>query len=239
MHVGLFLRDILSVNKRCLSNVTWYLQLHNCHSAKQYHNRLTFAITSSAPRLILRYSAIPQQGSIIFRNTVASTLVYSNQTCRSFHMTSHVMEPKAGIRSKRKNGPAATSDRPAKQLKPGVSTISDDDGDLENGTLYGINSDDEQTHLLPLPAATADTAEWQATIEKVVRRVVSVHFSQANSFDTDPAISSEATGFVVDSERGYILTNRVRDNRIKHYGWFTDSSLACCLCWSLLGLLHI
>ncbi|MCJ1239716.1 hypothetical protein MMC14_007714 [Varicellaria rhodocarpa] len=118
------------------------------------------------------------------------------------------MEPKAGVRSKRKNGPATTSDRPAKQLKPGVSTISDDGGDLENGTLYGIDSGDEQAHLLPLPAATADTAEWQATIEKVVRRVVSVHFSQANSFDTDPAISSEATGFVVDSERGYILTNR-------------------------------
>ena len=133
-------------------------------------------------------------------------------------MTSLAMEPKAGVRNKRKNGPAATSDRPAKQLKPGVSPISDDDGEVENGPLYGIESDGELGgHLLPLPAATADTAEWQATIEKVVRRVVSVHFSQANSFDTDPAISSEATGFVVDSERGYILTNRVRRKRIKTF----------------------
>ena len=216
MHVGLSLRDILSVNTRCLSNTFWSLKLRNCYSARHYHNHLTFATTSSAPILVVfRYSIAPQQGSNIFRNTVASSLAYRNQTCRPFHMTSHVMEPKAGVRSKRKNGPATTSDRPAKQLKPGVSTISDDGGDLENGTLYGIDSGDEQAHLLPLPAATADTAEWQATIEKVVRRVVSVHFSQANSFDTDPAISSEATGFVVDSERGYILTNRVRGTRIK------------------------
>ena len=56
--------------------------------------------------------------------------------------------------------------------------------------------------------ATADTAEWQATIEQVVKNVVSIHFCQTCSFDTDGAISSEATGFVVDAERGYILTNR-------------------------------
>lgn len=56
--------------------------------------------------------------------------------------------------------------------------------------------------------ASPDTAEWQATIEKVVRNVVSIHFCQTCSFDTDSAISSEATGFVVDAERGYILTNR-------------------------------
>ena len=48
----------------------------------------------------------------------------------------------------------------------------------------------------------------QATIEKVVSTAVSIHFSQAASFDTDSAVSSEATGFVVDAERGYILTNR-------------------------------
>lgn len=61
-----------------------------------------------------------------------------------------------------------------------------------------------------LPAATADSAEWQATIEKVVSKVVSIHFCQTSAFDTDPAMSSEATGFVVDEENGYIMTNRVR-----------------------------
>jgi S1-C subfamily serine protease len=41
-----------------------------------------------------------------------------------------------------------------------------------------------------------------------VKSVVSIHFCQTCSFDTDAAVASEATGFVVDAEKGYILTNR-------------------------------
>jgi hypothetical protein len=48
----------------------------------------------------------------------------------------------------------------------------------------------------------ADTAEWQETIQNVVRNVVSIRFCQTCSFDTDSALTSEATGFVVDAERG-------------------------------------
>lgn len=66
----------------------------------------------------------------------------------------------------------------------------------------------EEVAMQTLPSLGPDTAEWQATIENVVRNVVSIRFCQTCSFDTDPALNSEATGFVVDSERGYILTNR-------------------------------
>ncbi|CAK7198717.1 hypothetical protein SEUCBS139899_001381 [Sporothrix eucalyptigena] len=59
-----------------------------------------------------------------------------------------------------------------------------------------------------LASGSAETAEWQETIRRVVRNVVSIRFCQTCSFDTDPALTSEATGFVVDAERGYILTNR-------------------------------
>ncbi|ERT01594.1 Pro-apoptotic serine protease NMA111 [Sporothrix schenckii ATCC 58251] len=59
-----------------------------------------------------------------------------------------------------------------------------------------------------LAPGSAETAEWQETIQRVVRNVVSIRFCQTCSFDTDPALTSEATGFVVDAERGYILTNR-------------------------------
>lgn len=57
-------------------------------------------------------------------------------------------------------------------------------------------------------AGTADSPEWQAMLERVVKSVVSIHFCQTRCFDTDPSLSSQATGFVVDAERGYILTNR-------------------------------
>jgi S1-C subfamily serine protease len=121
---------------------------------------------------------------------------------------------------KRKQPPTSTDGvRPAKQVRRpsaphlagnGLSKV------LDNGTS-SAGSDtpngyaaqdlvDEDTSIIH--TATPDTAEWQATIEKVVRNVVSIHFCQTCSFDTDSAISSEATGFVVDAERGYILTNR-------------------------------
>ena len=124
-----------------------------------------------------------------------------------FMSTFNDMERNGDSRTKRKDSPVKVLDRPTKLLKPAVSDLVED-GETPNDSLYSMESDGEDTRPLPLAAATADTAEWQATIEKVVRNVVSIHFCQTCSFDTDPAISSEATGFVVDAENGYILTNR-------------------------------
>lgn len=122
--------------------------------------------------------------------------------------TSYAMERNGEARNKRKSSPVLTHERPTKHLKPGVSTLINGDDTPRELEQYGVESEDEETRLLPLTAATADSVEWQATIEKVVRNVVSIHFCQTCSFDTDPACSSEATGFVVDAEKGYILTNR-------------------------------
>nr|POE93409.1 pro-apoptotic serine protease [Quercus suber] len=121
--------------------------------------------------------------------------------------------------TKRKNPPTSV-DRPSKQVRRPSASL--DGGEVEVGDRLrhnGISVSQNETpngHYSPMDdemdgvihAATPDTAEWQATIERVVRNVVSIHFSATCSFDTDPALSSEATGFVVDAERGYILTNR-------------------------------
>ena len=109
---------------------------------------------------------------------------------------------------KRKQPPVPALERPTKQLKPQGPEVLQKESLQGNGNLYPAQSDLDDTRLLPLASGAADTAEWQATIETVVRNVVSIRFCQTCSFDTDPAISSEATGFVVDAERGYILTNR-------------------------------
>ncbi|KAI0478937.1 Pro-apoptotic serine protease NMA111 [Xylariaceae sp. FL0804] len=118
-------------------------------------------------------------------------------------------------RSKRKQAPSPADERPLKQFRQG----------LNSGSLSpGVNTPDAEpasylpkTELLPpddhdlaslYQVQPGDTAEWQATIENVVRNVVSIRFCQTCSFDTDAACASEATGFVVDAERGYILTNR-------------------------------
>lgn len=123
------------------------------------------------------------------------------------HATSQTMERNGEIRSKRKTSPIATMERPAKQLRPEISSLDGADELSSDSHPYSPESEGEP-RLVLATAPAADTAEWQATIEKVVKNVVSIHFCQTCSFDTDSACSSEATGFVVDAEKGYILTNR-------------------------------
>lgn len=64
------------------------------------------------------------------------------------------------------------------------------------------------TPLIASGVAQASASNWLTTIESVVKGVVSIHFCQTFPFDTDPRKCSQATGFVVDAKRGYILTNR-------------------------------
>lgn len=67
-----------------------------------------------------------------------------------------------------------------------------------------VHSIDVHSSLLSL----RESDEWPKSIEKVVKAVVSVHFSSVTPFDTERTYVSEATGFVVDAERGIIMTNR-------------------------------
>lgn len=122
------------------------------------------------------------------------------------------MDHAGETRTKRKEHPEHVHDRPLKQLRaadlsiPSANATDTSAEQTPNG--YLADASEEATRGTAL-AATADSAEWQATIETVVSKVVSIHFCQTSAFDTDPALSSEATGFVVDAENGYIMTNRV------------------------------
>ncbi len=65
--------------------------------------------------------------------------------------------------------------------------------------------------LLAAPASAAppsSAAQWEATLERVVDAVVAIRTTTPRSFDTDGASNGVATGFVVDAERGILLTNR-------------------------------
>jgi S1-C subfamily serine protease len=60
-------------------------------------------------------------------------------------------------------------------------------------------------------AASAPAAEkraWTETLERISSGVVSIRVDSTRAFDTEWNTSSQATGFVVDAERGLILTNR-------------------------------
>ncbi|KAL2137230.1 hypothetical protein VTI74DRAFT_6441 [Chaetomium olivicolor] len=111
-------------------------------------------------------------------------------------------------RSKRKEPPQHIDGRRPKHHRPNGDLSAGDNTPDRPDDFEGDYEEYDDPRLSALLPAGPDTAEWQATIQSVVRNVVSIRFCQTCSFDTDPALTSEATGFVVDAERGYILTNR-------------------------------
>lgn len=58
------------------------------------------------------------------------------------------------------------------------------------------------------PVLHAEEPAWMSTLERISTGVVSIRVDSTRSFDTEWNASSQATGFVVDAERGLILTNR-------------------------------
>jgi len=53
-----------------------------------------------------------------------------------------------------------------------------------------------------------EPAAWRKTLERIAPSVVSIQVDGTRAFDTEWNETSQATGFVVDAERGLILTNR-------------------------------
>jgi S1-C subfamily serine protease len=59
-----------------------------------------------------------------------------------------------------------------------------------------------------VPVPDVEDSRWTRTLERVASGVVTIQVDLARAFDTEWNMSSQATGFVVDAERGLILTNR-------------------------------
>jgi pro-apoptotic serine protease NMA111 len=57
-------------------------------------------------------------------------------------------------------------------------------------------------------AAVEEDPDWAVTLERIASSVVSIEIDATRAFDTEWNSSAQATGFVVDAERGLILTNR-------------------------------
>ena len=169
----------------------------------------TTALLDSHPSESTLGSIAGQSVPSFLRTTPPAKAVNGAQSFRHlFSSGSFIMEQHHGaVRSKRKGSPVSLLDRPAKLLKAQTPGLIQN-GEMPHAQHSETDTDGEDGLIPVLTTATADSAEWQETIERVVRNVVSIHFCQTCSFDTDPAVSSEATGFVVDAARGYIMTNR-------------------------------
>lgn len=133
------------------------------------------------------------------------TIPVTSQRPRHFSST---MSANGEARPKRRNSPISAIERPKKQLKQENGMPTPGDATPQNGSVYDVEADSSSMPTINTISAAGDSPEWQATIERVIKSVVSIHFCQTCSFDTDLSTSSQATGFVVDSENGYIMTNR-------------------------------
>jgi len=60
----------------------------------------------------------------------------------------------------------------------------------------------------PVASDATESAQWAKTIALVADSIVTVRVDMARAFDTDWNASAQATAFVVDAERGLLLTNR-------------------------------
>ena len=78
---------------------------------------------------------------------------------------------------------------------------------------------------LALSAAHAQSGSpWDATLERVTQAVVAIKMDVPRAFDGKGRANSQATGFVIDAEKGLILTNRhvVTPGPVKAKGIFFD-----------------
>lgn len=65
-----------------------------------------------------------------------------------------------------------------------------------------------QASQAALSQSEGESAAWRGTLARVAESVVAIEIDQTRAFDTEWNSSAQATGFVVDAERGLILTNR-------------------------------
>ena len=83
-----------------------------------------------------------------------------------------------------------------------------------------------QTPIMPLPQPIEleESSRWTRTLERISTGVVAIQIDAARAFDTEWNTSAQATGFVVDAERGIILTNRhvVTPGPVKAFATFLN-----------------
>src|SRR5271165_6139066 len=61
---------------------------------------------------------------------------------------------------------------------------------------------------LAAPGIPSTPANWAQTLERIATDVVTIQIDSTRAFDTEWNTTAQATGFVIDAKRGYILTNR-------------------------------
>lgn len=195
-----------SCNTHSTRNLSSLSQLHAyCQPAKTTSVLSNFQSQRPTPFAVLApWSSLASHLNLRFSRSLDNFSSFSQQ--HRYYSVS--MSTNGEARPKRRSSPISAIERPKKQLKQENGVPTPGDATPQNGSVYDVEAKSSSVPIINAVSAAGDSPEWQATIEKVIKSVVSIHFCQTCSFDTDLSTSSQATGFVVDAENGYILTNR-------------------------------
>jgi len=170
--------------------------------------RLSLLLASLHRPVFVRSSVTTSTGHQTVRHLHPKSRANLKSPSRPLSSSAYKMATNGELRPKRRASPVHAFERPTKHLKADNIAPTPGDATPQNGTVYNVESEVNPAPIMNPLTAAPDSPEWQATIENVIKSVVSIHFCQTCSFDTDLSMSSQATGFVVDAERGYIMTNR-------------------------------
>src|SRR5689334_4616210 len=72
----------------------------------------------------------------------------------------------------------------------------------------GNGNSSQANQVAQQAAAVEENPDWAITLERIANSVVSIEVDSTRAFDTEWNSTAQATGFVVDAERGLVLTNR-------------------------------
>ena len=67
---------------------------------------------------------------------------------------------------------------------------------------------EQNAQMAQQAAAVEANPDWAVTLERIASSVVAIDVDSTRAFDTEWNSTAQATGFVVDADRGLILTNR-------------------------------
>ncbi len=95
---------------------------------------------------------------------------------------------------------------PAPQGMPSQPPVPSIPAPVPPGPQQGASAQAQQ--MAQQAAAVEENPDWASTLERIASSVVSIEVDATRAFDTEWNSTAQATGFVVDAERGLILTNR-------------------------------
>ena len=98
--------------------------------------------------------------------------------------------------------PRATPQPPEQSGVPNVPVTQ------PNGTAPAPAPGQQAREVVQQAAAVEEDPDWAVTLERIAGSVVSIEVDATRAFDTEWNASAQATGFIVDAERGLVLTNR-------------------------------